>query len=61
MFNLNLTTEREAVIVSLNTELYMYKCMVLTLQIENTALLARLATIDAALCGLSDSVKAAGF
>jgi hypothetical protein len=49
--------EPEAVIVSLNTDLYAMKCQVLLLSIENAALRAKLAGIENAILA---PVKAMG-
>lgn len=47
--------EPELVIVSLNTELYMYKCLIVTLQIENSRLTEQLKRFRV----LADDVAAA--
>lgn len=52
--------EPEAVIVSLNTDLYLLRCQVLLLSVENAALRAKVALIEDAVLGPIKAIGATG-
>lgn len=50
--------EPEAVIVSLNTDLYLLRCQVLLLSVENAALRAKVVAIENAVLGPAKAIGA---